>query len=310
MILSVSRRTDIPAFYGGWFFKRLQAGFVYVKNPMNPRQISRIDLSPEVVDCIVFWTKNPEPMLKYLDELSGYPFYFQFTLTGYGTDIEPGLGGQKEHLLSVFASLAQKIGRERVIWRYDPIIFTPKYTEAYHLYEFEKIAKALYGYTDKCVISFVDMYAKIKKNVRRLEFASPDPGRIAAFAGKLREIAESFRMEMASCAERIDLEKWGIAHNSCIDKALIEKLIGGNITAKKDKNQRGACQCVESIDIGGYNTCPHGCKYCYANFSEESVLKNCKKYDPDGPLLCNAVAAGDKVTQRKVWSLKENQWNI
>lgn len=165
MILSVSRRTDIPNYYPEWFFNRIKEGFVYVRNPMNPRQISRIDISPDVVDCIVFWTKNPEPMLERLNELSDYRYYFQFTLTGYGRDIEPGIPHKKEKMIPVFKDLADRIGKQRVIWRYDPIMFTSTYTPEYHLKAFEQIASALNGYTEKCVISFVDFYSKNKRNL-------------------------------------------------------------------------------------------------------------------------------------------------
>lgn len=163
MILSASRRTDIPNYYSDWFLHRIEEGFVYVRNPMNPHQISKINLSPEVVDCIVFWTKNPKPMLDRLAELKAYSYYFQFTLTGYGTDIEAGVPHKKESIIPTFQSLSGKIGKEKVIWRYDPILFTDKYTPEYHLKAFEQIASALHGYTNKCVISFVDTYVKNKK---------------------------------------------------------------------------------------------------------------------------------------------------
>ena len=150
MILSVSRRTDIPNYFSEWFFNRIKEGFVYVRNPMNAHQISRIDITPEVVDCIVFWTKNPEPMLDRLDELASYDYYFQFTLTGYGKDMECNVPHKKDRMIPVFHELSKKIGMQKVIWRYDPIIFTKKYTPEYHLKAFEQIAAALKGYTEKC----------------------------------------------------------------------------------------------------------------------------------------------------------------
>ena len=168
MILSVSRRTDIPNYYSEWFFNRIKERFVYVRNPMNEHQISKIDLSPDVVDCIVFWTKNPEPMITRLDELSKYNYYFQFTLTGYGKDIECNVPHKKEKMIPIFRELSRKIGKQKVIWRYDPIFFTKKYTPEYHLKAFEQIAMALKGYTEKCVISFVDVYAKNKRNMKLL----------------------------------------------------------------------------------------------------------------------------------------------
>ena len=307
MILSVSRRTDIPKYFSDWFFQRIKEQYVYVRNPFNSRQISKIDISPEVVDCIVFWTKNPENMMKRLDELAGYTYYFQFTLTGYGTDIETDTAHKREQIIPVFWKLVEKVGRERVIWRYDPILFTERYTEEYHLNAFGQIAEALCGYTDKCVISFVDIYKKIRKNMEALGRKEIDKARLIAFAGTIRKAAEANRIQVCSCAEELDLELCKIQHNCCIDKELIEKLTGCKIQAEKDKGQRTACGCVESIDIGAYNTCLNGCKYCYANFNPETVKENLKNYDPKSPLLCGVISEKDKITERKVKSLKEEQ---
>lgn len=164
MILSVSRRTDVPNYYSEWFFNRIKEGFLYVRNPMNAHQISKIELSKEVVDCIVFWSKNPVNMLGRLDELQDYKYCFQFTLTGYGKDIEPNLPNKREDLITTFQKLSEKIGNERVIWRYDPILLTSKYVPEYHLKAFEEISIKLKGYIQKVVISFMDFYAKTQKN--------------------------------------------------------------------------------------------------------------------------------------------------
>lgn len=307
MILSVSRRTDIPNYYSEWFFNRIKEGFVYVRNPMNAHQISKIDISPEVVDCIVFWTKNPKAMLDRLDELKAYNYYFQFTLTGYGKDMESNLPHKKDVMIPVFQELSQKIGRNKVIWRYDPIIFTEKYTVDYHLKAFEQIACALKGYTEKCVISFVDVYAKNMKNMEALNACQIEKEELMDFATRLANIAKENDMVIGSCAESIDLGKCGIEHNCCIDKGLIESIIGCQLKVSKDKNQRGECGCMESVEIGTYNTCKNGCKYCYANYSEESVIKNCANYDPLSPILCGRLDEEDKITERKVKSLKEAQ---
>lgn len=310
MIISASRRTDIPTYYSDWFLDRIQEGFVYVRNPMNPKQISKINLSPEVVDCIVFWTKNPEPMLERLGELKNYYYYFQYTLTGYGRDIERNLPSKKEVLIPVFQKLSEKIGRNRVIWRYDPILFNEKYTPEYHLNAFSQIAESLNGYTEKCVISFVDWYAKINKSMAALHIYEPEKKQLTEFADQLAQIVRCNGMEMASCAEKIDLEACGIKHNCCIDQQLIEEIIGGRINVNKDKNQRAECGCVESIDIGTYNTCRNGCVYCYANHSQESVNRNCEMFDPGSPLLCGRVMEEDAVKERAVKSLKEGQLRL
>ncbi len=310
MILSASRRTDIPNYYSEWFFNRIKDGFVYVRNPMNAHQISKIDITPEVVDCIVFWTKNPGPMLSRLDELALYDYYFQFTLTGYGKDMECNVPHKKEKMIPIFKELSEKIGMKRVIWRYDPIIFTRKYTLEYHLKAFERIAAALKGYTGKCVISFVDVYAKNKKNMELFDTYDIDKNVLLEFAKKIAEIAKENSMTVGSCAESVDLDECGIEHNCCIDKSLIEDIVGCRLKVEKDKNQRQECGCVESVEIGTYNTCKNGCKYCYANYSEENVMKSCGQYDPESPILCGTLHENDKITERKVKSLKEQQLSI
>lgn len=307
MILSASRRTDIPNYYSEWFYHRMREGFLYVRNPMNAHQISRIDISPDVVDCIVFWTKNPEPMMGRLAEIQAYPYYFQFTLTGYGTDVECNVPHKKKVMIPIFRKLSEKIGRERVIWRYDPIIFTDKYTPEYHVHAFREISHLLKGYTEKCVISFVDIYAKIMRSMESLGMQKVDRECMIKFAETLSGIAMQNGMEIASCAEEIDLRQWGIKHNSCIDQGLIERIIGCKIHASKDKGQRAECGCIESVEIGTYHTCKNGCVYCYANQGRDDAKI---MYHPDSPLLCGEVMEGDRVTVRRVRSMREEQLSL
>lgn len=305
MILSVSRRTDIPNYYADWFLNRIKGGYLYVRNPMNARQVSRIVITPELVDCIVFWTKNPQPMLSRLKELEPYPYYFQFTLTGYAQDIERNVPYKKKCMLPIFQELSRKIGKGRVIWRYDPILFTDKYTPEYHLQAFGQIAESLQGYTARCVISFVDMYAKIQRSMNTLNLRFLTESELTVFGKKLASIAADCGIQVASCAEEIDLAACGIAHNACIDKSLVEQITGYRIHVDKDKNQRKECGCVESIEVGTYNTCKNGCLYCYANYSQESVLQNSRFYDADSPLLCGRIMENDRITERKIKSLRE-----
>lgn len=305
MILSVSRRTDIPNYYSDWFLNRIKEGFLYVRNPFNPQQISKIDLAPEIVDCIVFWTKNPEPMLARLDELAAYHYYFQFTLTGFGRDIEPGVPHKRKDMIPIFQKLSRKIGREKVIWRYDPIIFTDKYTPEYHLKAFAHIANELQGYTSRCVISFVDIYTKNRKNMRALNSFSLKESDLASFAQEVAFLAGRHDMKVAACAETIDLSPYGIEPSCCIDQKIIEQITGYQIRAGKDKNQRKECGCIESIETGTYNTCKNGCLYCYANHSRESVSQNHALYNAGSPLLCGTITENDRITERKVKSLRE-----
>lgn len=310
MILSVSRRTDIPNYYSEWFFNRLKEGFLYVRNPMNFHQISEIKISPDVVDCIVFWTKNPLPMMERLDELEAYNYYFQFTLTGYGNDVERNLPNKKTSVIPIFQELSNRIGKEKVVWRYDPIFFSNRYKAKYHLKAFRSIAEALSGYTEKCVISFLDIYPKNKKNMDNLLSYDLSDSELRGFAKELSNIAKENHIKIGSCAEKIDLDEYGIIHNSCIDKELIEKIIGCKLKINKDKNQRIECGCVESVEVGTYNTCKNGCVYCYANYSAKSVESNFQKYDPLSPLLCGHIEKDDKISTRKVVSLKETQISI
>lgn len=307
MILSASRRTDIPNYYSDWFYNRIKEGYLYVRNPFNFHQISKIDLSPNVIDCIVFWTKNPEPMIVRLDELSRYSYYFQFTLTGYGPDIEPNFPDKRNRLIHVFRELSGCIGSERVIWRYDPIFLNDKYTASYHLKAFKEIAEKLEGSTQRVVISFLDLYSKIKKQMEKLEARTEINQELLSLAGQMADIAKSHHMQIETCAEHIDLLEYGIAHGSCIDRRLIEQLIGCRLQGSKDKNQREECGCFESIEVGAYNTCLNGCRYCYANFNDKMVLESRKQYDVDSPLLCGAAGAEDVITIRNMKSLKVDQ---
>ncbi len=310
MILSVSRRTDIPNYYSEWFRNRIRQGYLYVRNPMNPHQISKIDLSPDVVDCIVFWTKNPEKMIGQMDYLRDYVFYFQFTLTGYGKDVEPALPDKRDKLISIFQRLSEETGKRRVIWRYDPVFISKKYTVDYHLKAFEKIADNLADYTEKVVISFIDLYAKTKRNTIGLGIEEMTDETMIRLAKQMKEIASGHNLIIETCAEQMDLQDIGIRHGSCIDKELIENLTGCRLTGEKDKNQRKECGCLESVEVGTYNTCFNGCKYCYANFSEEKVKRNLELYNAESPLLCGTVGPEDRITDRKVRSLKDRQISL
>lgn len=310
MILSVSRRTDIPNYYSEWFYNRIKEGFLYVRNPFNAHQISQIDLSPNIVDCIVFWTKNPENMLPRLDELKKYNYYFQFTMTGYGKDIEPNIPNKRNQLIPVFRNLSNCIGHERVIWRYDPILLNNIYTMEYHLKAFTKIAEQLKGFTDKVVISFVDLYEKTKRNTENLNMKCPSKDDMFKIAKEMAQIATYNHMKIEACAEHVDLKACGVKHGSCIDKSLIQNIIGYELVGNKDKNQRNECGCFESVEVGTYNTCRNGCKYCYANDSSKRVSENVCSYDVNSPLLCGKVAESDIVTERKVKSLKMEQLSL
>ena len=306
MILSVSRRTDIPQYYSDWFFNRMKEGFLYVKNPMNSHQVSRIELSPDLVDLVVFWTKNPEPMMKRIDELGEIPYYIQFTLTGYGRGMEPGLPDKRE-LIRIFRETAETAGRNRMVWRYDPVLLNERYPAEYHFRAFEAIAEGSCGCTDKVVISFLDCYGKTKRNMRGIPLETPDTETMKRMGETFVKTAERFGMRVESCAEAVDLSDVGIRHGSCIDPAMAEQILGVPIHVKKDKNQRPVCGCVESVETGAYDTCLCGCKYCYANDSEEAVKRRRAVYDADSPLLCGTVEEGDRITVRRTARIRSGE---
>lgn len=305
MILSVSRRTDIPAFYWKWFLNRVQAGFVDVRNPMNIHRVSRIDIRPEVVDCIVFWTKNAGNIIPHLDQLKDYKYYFQYTINPYNKLIEENVP-LKKYVVENFRLLSEIIGPNRVIWRYDPILLTDMIDVDYHLRYFEELAKRLKGHTNRCVISFVDLYKKTVSNTRELMMKEPTDMEMHFLAHNLSSIAKDYGMEIVSCSESIDLDFDGVRHGCCIDRNLIEEIVGYKIDVKKDKNQRKECGCVESVDLGAYNTCLHSCKYCYANFNNMKVQTLSKKHNPLSTLLVGDLDNNDIVSERKVRLLKSN----
>ncbi len=307
MIISASRRTDIPTYYSDWFFNRIKEGYVLVRNPMNAHQISKISLSPDVVDGIVFWTKNPTPMLDKLDLLKDYMYYFQFTLNAYGQDVEAGVPSKNNIIVPSFQKLSDLIGPDRVIWRYDPIFLNETYTAEYHVRYFEELAKRLSPYTKKCTISFLDFYRNTEKNIAGLSIQKFTPEVQELLAKNLSEIAHSYGLKMDTCAEGIDLQKYGIEHARCIDDHLFGKLLNCPLKVGKDKNQRLECGCIESLDIGAYNTCKNGCRYCYANYSTKTVHTNAGKHNPQSPLLIGEVGPEDKITERKMHSCLVDQ---
>lgn len=304
MIISASRRTDIPALYPEWFMNRLLAEEVLVPNPYNRKKVSRIILRPDVVDCFVFWTKNPEPMLPYLDKIDmlGYRYYFQMTITGYGREMEPELPDTSD-AMAAFILLSERLGKERVDWRYDPIILDDRYTLEFHKERFEMLCGWLSGHTTRCIISFVDDY----KNSPFQELSQEEMEEAAA---ALSAIAAKYKLPLYSCAEKVNLESFGIRHGACIDREKIQRITGYNLDVKKDRGQRRECGCCESIDIGIYNTCIHGCKYCYATASVESARSKHSTHNPQSPILIGDLQGDEIITSREMWSLKDNQISL
>ncbi len=310
MIISASRRTDIPTYYSEWFFNRLREGDVLVRNPMNARQISRISLSPEAMDGIVFWTKNPVPMLSRLGELEPYPYYFQFTLTAYGRDVEPNLPGKNGVLIPAFQELSRMAGRERVVWRYDPIFLSDRYTVEYHCRYFRVLAAKLGEYTEKCTVSFLDFYRSTARNMRSLHIREMTAAQQREMMERFSEIAGEYGLYIDTCSEAISLEDLGISHASCVDRERLERIGGYRLKVGRDRNQRKECGCAASVDIGAYDTCGNGCLYCYATDSPPRAAERVRAHRPDSPILFGTVGPEDVIREREAVSLREQQLSL
>jgi hypothetical protein len=294
MIISASRRTDIPAFYAQWFMNRVRAGYCTVPNPFNPSQVTTISLRPEDVDVIVFWTRNPRPMFRHLEELDrrGYRYYFQYTLLDNPRLLDRK-GPPVVASLDTFRELAGRIGPERVIWRYDPIVFSNLTDTRFHQETYARIARALRGHTYRSVISLLDMYRKLDKRLRALagqgvevvDYDGKPDQRFDELMHNLVDTAHENGMQLLSCAETRDLQVYGIRPGKCIDDDYIRDVFGLEVSHRKDPSQREACGCVVSRDIGMYETCLFGCQYCYATGSFERARLNYRAHDPHSPSL-------------------------
>lgn len=296
MIISASRRTDIPAFYSEWFMNRIREGYYMKVNPFNRHQTKKVSLLPEDVDAICFWTKNPKPMNPYIPELveMDYRLMFQYTLNDYPKEIEPGMPSLSNRMKE-FQYISDLIGPEKVIWRYDPIVLSNKTNVEYHIDRFTHIAKQLSGFTTRVVISFQDFYTKTKGRLANLEKVEGyqfedwlDPNNrsdLNALTRTIGSVCKEYGMVPETCSEIIDLDTHGIKHGACIDKNFIEEVFNLQLSGKKDKYQRAECGCMEAEEMGSYDTCPFGCVYCYAVRSPKLVQTNRQKHDPTSPYL-------------------------
>ena len=307
MIINTGQRTDIPAFYAEWFANRLREGFVCVRNPYDPQQVSRYRLDPSVVDVIGFCTKNPAPMFPYRELLRDYGQYWFVTITPYGRDIEPNVP-DKRRLLADFQTLSDTVGVDAVGWRYDPIFLSDKYTAAYHLRAFAQIAAALEGSTKTAVVSFIDLYPKVRRNFPEAREV-PREQRLA-LGKEMIQIASAHGMTLKPCAEGDELAPYGADCGGCMRIGDYEKAIGKRLRVPKRKGARAACACYLSCDIGAYNTCKHLCRYCYANADPERVLSQSRLHDPRSPFLIGNYTDGDRIHDVPQESWIDNQTSL
>ena len=304
MIINTGSRTDIPAYYSEWFMNRIREGYVMARNPFYPSQVLKYTLDPSAVDCLVFCTKNPKPMLKYIDELKEFNQFWFVTITPYAKDIEPNVV-DKHEVIEVTKELSKKLGKNCVSVRYDPIFISEKYDKAYHKRAFRKIISELDGYVEEVVISFIDLYKKTIKNFKEVkEVSYSDQKEIVK---EFVSITKEYNMELRTCLENREFEKYGVNINGCMSQDVIERAIKEKLIIKKDIKTREGCECLLGNDIGAYNTCGHLCKYCYANYDEKIVRENMKKHDKHSPLLIGNIKEGDTIKEVKQTSWIDKQ---
>jgi len=291
MIISASRRTDIPAFYSSWFMNRISEGFCLVPNPFNSKQVSRVSLAPNDVECIVFWTRDPRPLLQHLSILDaeGYRYYFLITLLNNPRYIDPFAPPVKTSI-DTFRRLSDMIGPRRVVWRYDPILLSTATEPHFHKESFSLLAEKLKGSTTRSIISLATIYRKLRGRLSRLEqngirVREPEDREIADLMTFLAAAAKENGMEIQSCAQERNLRPFGILPGKCVDDLLISEVFGMEVSHRKDPSQRKACGCVESRDIGIYDTCQFGCAYCYATSDAGRAKANYSRHDPRGASL-------------------------
>ena len=307
MIINTGSRTDTVQYYSEWLLKRFQEGFVYSRNPLFPNKVTRYELNPEVVDCVVFCSKNYKPILERLPEITNkFNTYFYYTITAYEKDVEPNvpdIGDSIETLIK----LSKLVGAKRIAWRYDPILLTEKYTKKRHYETFDYMAQKLSPYIDRCIFSFVEMYKKLKTNMPEIiVLTENDKDEIAKNIGL---IAQKHNILLQTCATLENYDKYNILQSGCMTAEILGK--ANDITFRKinHSGNRKGCRCMESRNIGDYDTCPNGCKYCYANQNPEIAKKNFEKHNIESPLILGGLNPTDEITQstQKSFLVKHKQ---
>ena len=308
MIINTGGRTDTVQYFTPWLLKRFEEGYVLSRNPQFPNKVTRYELTPDKVDCVVFCSKNYEPILNDLHKITDrFNTYFFYTITAYGKDVEPGVPSIEESI-EILKRLSSMVGRKRLVWRYDPVLLTEKYTVERHLETFSKMSKEIAPYVDRCVFSFVDMYDKLQFNMPELiPITENDRNRIAEGLGR---IAKDNGIRLQICGSETDYSQYGIGPSGCMTLELLGKANDVLFKDLKHRGMRKGCHCMESRDIGWYDTCLNGCKYCYANTNSRKAFDNHALHDVDSPLLLGHLNEGDEVLQGNQESYLKKRPNV
>ena len=293
MIINTGTRTDIPAFFHKWFLKRIEEGFVLTRNPYN-KEIYKYNFNPDTVDCLCFCSKNPRPLIKNLDKLDDYRQFWFVTINPYDSDVEVNVP-KCRNVIKTFKRMSDNLGSNCVSWRYDPIFITEKYSLDFHIEKFEMMASELSGYVSDCTISFIDLYKKVIRNFPEAREVNTDERLV--IGENFARIAEKYDIQMKTCVEGTLLDQFGFDSTGCMTQQVLEKAIGNTLKVPKGKYRIRDCNCLMGRDIGVYNTCMHGCRYCYANSNMKLVKRNQKLHNPDSPLLIGEVKDGDVVKE-------------
>lgn len=294
MIINVGGRTDIVNYYTPWLLRRLDEGSVLVRNPFSREHVTRYRLDPRVVDCIVFCSKNYEPILPHMADIAArFNVLCHYTITAYGPDVEPSVPSV-ERSIETLRRLSAIVGPERVVWRYDPILLTGRYTVGLHLDTFGRMAAQLMPYVGRCVFSFVTMYRRLEANMPEIiPLTAADRDTIASGIGCT---ARRLGLRLQTCGDSDSYARYGIEASGCITSATLGEALGCRFVRVPHKGSRPGCHCMPMHDIGAYDTCPNGCRYCYANRDPQTARRNILRHNPDSPMLLGSLLPGDRVT--------------
>lgn len=308
MIINTGGRTDTVQYFSEWLLRRFEEGYALSRNPLFPHKVSRLELSPDVVDCVVFCSKNYRPILPRLREITDrFNSYCYYTITAYGRDVEPGVPPIDESMQTLI-ELAGIVGPQRVAWRYDPVLLTKTYTVERHLETFDHMARTLAPHIDRCIFSFVEIYEKVKFNMPELVMLTEES--MDELARGMGEIAAQYGIYLQTCGTDGDFSRYGIHPSGCMTLDILGAANGVEFRTLKHKGMRHGCHCMEARDIGAYDTCPNGCKYCYANKDPRKAAENFKLHDPASPLLLGSLGPDDEVTQATQKSFLKEEYQL